>query len=127
MRISEIRTVGTAVDTINPMEVASDFNEAVTAYKLVDRKFTDRRTGEEVVKWILAFSDGRGIWMNTGRLWDAVQDACADETDNLDGLAFQLTVRQWVNDNPLPDQPAKGQTFVLTAAPKASVEADLPF
>ena len=114
MRISEIRTVGTAVSTINPMDLPADFDEAVTAYRLVDRKFTDRRTGEDVVKYILAFDDGRGIWMNTGRLWDAVQDACADETDNLEGLSFRLTVRQWVNANPEPGQLEKGQTFVLT-------------
>lgn len=116
MRISEIRTVGTAVSTINPMDLPADFDEAVTAYRLVDRKFTDRRTGEDVVKYILAFDDGRGIWMNTGRLWDAVQDACADETDNLEGLSFRLTVRQWVNANPEPGQLEKGQTFVLTAS-----------
>ena len=113
MRISEIRTVQSAVSTINPMEVPADFDEVVTARKLVDRKFTDR-TGQEVVKYILAFDDGRGIWMNTGRLWDAVQDACADETDNLEGLSFRLTVRQWVNANPEPGQLEKGQTFVLT-------------
>ena len=127
MRISEIRTVGTQVSTINPMEVSSDFNEVVTARRLVDRKFTDKATGEEVVKWILAFSDGRGIWMNTGRLWDSIQDAAEDDLAKVDGLSFRLTVRQWVNANPEPGQLEKGQTFVLTAAPKASVEADLPF
>ena len=116
MRISEIRTVGTAVSTINPMEVAPDFEAAVTAYRLVDRKFTDRRTGEDVVKWILAFSDGRGIWMNTGRLWDSIQDAAEDDLAKIDGLSFRLTVRQWVNANPEPGQLEKGQTFVLTAS-----------
>ena len=122
MRISEIRTVGTAVSTINPMDLPADFDEAVTAYKLVDRKFTDRASGKEVIKWILAFSDGRGIWLNTGRLWDSIQDAAEDDLDKVDGLSFRLTVRRWVNDNPLPGQPSEGQTFVLS-----SVEADLPF
>ena len=122
MKISQIRTVQSAVDTINPMEVSSDFNEVVTARRLVDRKFTDKASGEEVIKWILAFEDGRGIWLNTSRVWDALQDAAKDDMDLVQGLAFQLTVRQWVNADPKPGQLASGQTFVLTP-----VGEDLPF
>ena len=72
--------------------------------------------------WLAIKRFGRGIWLNTSRVWDALQDAAKDDMDLVQGLAFQLTVRQWVNADPKPDQLAQGQTFVLTP-----VGEDLPF